>query len=107
MPLPLGLILLPLASQEAAAPFDAPVFVVQDVNAPILQRLFDFDGDGFLDAVGTKSNRHAVWHNDGQGGLAVVLDQTLGAVSDPPEHVEVGDFDGDGLDDFALGEGWL
>ncbi|MEM7310777.1 MAG: VCBS repeat-containing protein [Planctomycetota bacterium] len=103
----------PALAQEGAVPFDAPLVVNEDVEGAPFQRLFDFNADGWLDAVGTSirddgnSVKLMVWENDQKGRLVPVFEVTtipgFGHSGDEPLHLEVGDFDGDGDDDFAAG----
>ena len=114
LPLALFPAAVPPAAQESRVPFDAAQIVIEDDLAP-LRALFDFDGDGDLDALAfqRKSDatefRSRVWANDGTGTLSSVFDELLPALpgtgTDDALLGAAGDHDGDGRDDFALGMG--
>ncbi len=105
------------AAQESKALLQAPLAVLPVDSAPF-QRLGDFDGDGDLDAVGTRihqnggSNQVVVWRNDGGrmvqaffgsssvGGFGGTTTQGWRCYS-----VATGDLDNDGDDDFVVSGG--
>ena len=98
-------------AQETQAFFNTPV-VVLPMSSPPFQRLFDFDGDGFQDAVGHMMISDGsdavirVWHNDGSGELVQAFQDDGIPFSGPNSgaalSIDTGDFNGDGLDDFFL-----
>jgi hypothetical protein len=101
----------PLCAQESVLLFDAPQVQLPD-DSPPFQRLGDFDGDGRKDAVGSRVNSNGtqyevrVWRNN-QGVFAQRFTDlqalTLGTGS--RMSIAVGDFDGDGDQDFVAGCG--
>jgi hypothetical protein len=113
----LSLALLPTlapgaTSQESAAVFDAPVIVADHFQR--FEELLDLDGDGDQDVFGWWWNASASleeltmvgWLNDGNGRFVESWTQVLilpGSNDGGPQSAAVGDVDGDGRDDFALG----
>ncbi len=97
-------------AQESRAVLHAPLAVLP-VDSPPFQRLGDFDGDGDLDAVGSRIHQNrgntqlVVWEN--QGGAFTVRWSGMfprGNIRHPAPRsfaMEVGDFDGDGRTDFV------
>ena len=103
-----------LPAQESKALLHAPIVSIGTDSAPF-QKLGDFDGDGDLDAVGTRHHQNGyqselfVWRND-NGAFTQVLsapvNEGLGATfSSRSLAVEVADLDGNGLDDFVIAVG--
>lgn len=103
-----------LVAQQGGAVLHAPLAVLP-VDGPPFQALGDFDGDGDLDAVGTRihqnrsNNEIIVWENQG-GGFSPVWTAAfpLGPIGGPAPRsfaVAVADFDGNGRDDFVVGGG--
>ncbi|HED66753.1 MAG TPA: VCBS repeat-containing protein [Planctomycetes bacterium] len=99
------------AAQQELSVFNAPT-VVLDQNDPPFRRMLDFDGDGWIDAVGMKvANRNRqfvleVYANAGDGRLlpwasytSSVLSPTGGGV---PVLIEAADLNGDGRDGFVV-----
>ena len=102
-----------LLAQESRTVFDSPLVVLPD-DSPPFQALCDCDGDGDLDAVGTRIYGDGskfevrVWRNDKgafvprnfyAGTLKNGLGQTL--------SIATGDFNRDGRQDFAIAGGSL
>ena len=112
-----ALLTLELDAQQARLTHDAPQ-VMFGADHPPLQRLFDYDADGDLDAVGGRVGdiggspagfETAVWFNDGQGVYRPAMRASSNVV--PPgtfaDHmpIAVGDLNGDGRDDFVQAAG--
>ncbi len=109
-------LLTELAAQESAALLHAALAVLPVDSAPF-QRLADFDGDGDLDAIGTRvhgngsNNEIVIWRNDGgafttawSGSAPIYL------TPDPTNPIRTlalatGDFNQDGLADFVVAGG--
>ncbi|MFK7742102.1 MAG: FG-GAP repeat domain-containing protein [Planctomycetota bacterium] len=101
-------------AQESDAVLHAPLAVLPVDSAPF-QKLVDLDGDGDLDAVGTRAHQSGsgseiyVWRNDA-GAFSLVLLATLpegsgiaaGAQRPTRLPLAIADFDGNGLEDFAV-----
>lgn len=107
---PLALTAFGLA-QESAALFDAPVIQLPD-DSPPFQKLFDYDGDGDMDAVGTRNEVNgnecqvSVWRNDnGTFVLAYNEVRTMTGTWGLNMAITTGDFDNDGDEDFVVGSG--
>ncbi len=101
-------------AQESRAVLHAPLAVLP-VDGPPFQRLGDFDGDGDLDAVGSRihgsrtNTQIIVWENQG-GAFTAAWSGTFprGNIRSPSPRslaMEVGDFDGDGRMDFVAAGG--
>ena len=104
----------PLAAQEGKALLHAPLVVLPVDSAPF-QRLADVDGDGDLDAIGTRihenrgNNEIVVWRND-QGVFTVAWQSVfpLGGIVHPAPRtfaVATADWNLDGLTDFVVAGG--
>ncbi len=93
-------------AQQTKAVIDAPVVVGNTLIQ--ITHLLNLDGDGFQDAIGYWPDEQALltvsaWQNDGQGALNLVWSSQLDAPDEPLQTpAAVGDFNGDGLDDFAI-----
>ncbi|MCR9243497.1 MAG: VCBS repeat-containing protein [bacterium] len=104
----------PLAAQQSAATLHAPVAVLPVSSAPF-QRLGDFDGDGDLDAVGSRVHQArnqteiVVWENVG-GAFTPVWSGAhqlypIGGPAPRSFAIAVADFNADGRDDFVVAGG--
>ncbi len=64
--------------------------------------LGDFDGDGILDYASTQDGVNAlrIAYGDGNGGFTDAISVDLG-VNGSSKDIEIGDFNGDGIDDIA------
>lgn len=116
----LALLLAGATRQEEALPFDAPQ-VQLPLDSPPFQRLLDLDGDGDLDAVGTRPRRPssapellegfelALWENDGNGRFHEIRRERhvfpARWYTAPVLPLAVGDWSGDGLTDFVVAAG--
>lgn len=96
-------------AQQSAALFDAAVVVADHRSR--FEALIDFDDDGYEDALDwwwTGSGYDGVWvtgwMNDGTGRLVETWSFTIdfSFSSTPTSSATVGDYNGDGVDDFAL-----
>src|SRR6185295_17761766 len=101
----------PLSAQESVLLFDAPQVQLPD-DSPPFQRLGDFDGDGRMDAVGSRiistgyQYEVRVWGNvQGVFGQRFNEVNQLVAGVGSRMSIAVGDFDGDGDQDFVAGGG--
>lgn len=115
-PLLLTMALFPagLMAQQSAAILHAPL-VVTAVDGPPLQALGDFDGDGDLDAIGSRVHpaqnavEVVVWPNAGGAfGAPVAVPLPFQAVAGPAPRslaFAVADLDQDGRDDFVVRDG--
>tara|TARA_R110002073_G_scaffold36267_3_gene105604 strand:+ start:1858 stop:4518 length:2661 start_codon:yes stop_codon:yes gene_type:complete len=100
-----------LLAQESKAVLHAPMAVLPVDSAPF-QKLADFDGDGDLDAVGTRiygngnGNQIYVWRNDGgtftTTQIFAASEGTGPGVGANVFPIDVADFNGDGLMDFVV-----
>ncbi|MBM3977187.1 MAG: VCBS repeat-containing protein [Planctomycetes bacterium] len=100
-------------AQQSAVPFDVPQVQIGGYAVPF-QRLFDFDGDGDLDVVGTSLStsgsspihlKSEVYRNDGSGRFTSAWNDIQSAPGNALVYktpLAVGDFDGDGYDDFVF-----
>ncbi len=104
----------PVCAQEAKALLHAPLVVLPVDSAPF-QRLADVDGDGDLDAIGTRIHENrsntqiVIWRND-QGVFTVAWQgaYTLGGIQSPAPRsfaVATADWNGDGRTDFVVAGG--
>ena len=99
----------PLLAQQNDALFDAPVVQLPD-DSPPMQKLFDYDGDGDMDAVGVRVRSDGayaevrVWRND-QGRFVQAFNDNRWTGNGGISGVAVGDFDQDGDPDFVYGTG--
>jgi FG-GAP-like repeat len=112
---PLALLpIAPVSAQEARAVLHAPLAVLPIDSAPF-QRLADLDGDGDLDAIGSRIHENrsnteiVVWRND-QGGFTPVLVTpfTPGGIGSPAPRsfaIATADLNADGLSDFVVAGG--
>jgi len=100
-------------AQESKALLHAPMVSIGIDSAPF-QKLGDFDGDGDLDAVGTRHHQNGsqsqvfVWRNDNGAFTQVLVASTPGlgvTFGTRTLAVEVADLDGNGLDDFVVALG--
>lgn len=102
-------------AQQSAAVLHAPLVALPVDSAPF-QRLADFDGDGDLDAVGSRIHENrsnteiVVWRND-QGAFTPVWQSAFlpGGISAPAPRsfaIETADFDGDLRADFVVAGGF-
>lgn len=99
-----------LSAQQSAQFLDAPVLAVPGTQQR-MNALLDLNGDGWMDAVGTfwpKSDKVGAYGflNDGAGRLLPLFASEwlqYGNNENNPAPLAVGDFDGDGFDDFAVG----
>ncbi|TAH38481.1 MAG: VCBS repeat-containing protein [Planctomycetota bacterium] len=118
----LASMLAPMAAQEQRLTHDAPQ-VMFGADSPPMQRLFDYDADGDWDAVGGRVGdsggtpagfENRVWTNNG-AGVFLLHSSTNSNVVPPGTQADrmpiaVGDFSGDGRDDYAQAAGeelWL
>ena len=104
------LVLAPFApAQQESQFYNAPILVVpskyQRMNA-----LLDFNGDGWMDAVGSyspNSDKAGVYGflNDGRGSLDPLFkfEWPISDTKDLPFPIEAADLDDDGRDDFVAG----
>jgi hypothetical protein len=79
---------------------------VQVALNPLAVRVVDFDGDGRLDVAALswrEKGRFQILYGDGSGGLEAGT-AALDTVT-CPRDLEVGDFDGDEVPDFAFADG--
>jgi len=101
-------------AQGVNAQLHAPL-VVLPVDSPPFQKLADVDGDGDLDAIGTRIHENranteiVVWRND-QGSFTVAWQAAypLGGIAAPAPRsfaVATKDWNGDGLTDFVVAGG--
>ncbi|MFK7988571.1 MAG: FG-GAP-like repeat-containing protein [Sandaracinaceae bacterium] len=90
-----------LGSGSFSTPIIVPAtFTVGAANIDAV-RAGDFNGDSVLDLATTNNGRDTVSVMLGFGDMSFSAPQTF-AVGDQPRELVVRDFDGDGLDDFAV-----
>lgn len=102
-----------VAAQESETLFDAALAVLPVDSAPF-QRLGDFDGDGDLDAIGTRihgngsNNQIVIWRNDGGKFTSAWNGNASISYSGDPTNslrtlaLATADFDADGRTDFVV-----
>ena len=110
-----GWFAIPLSAQESSADFDAPVIVVGPYER--IDETLDLNGDAHQDAFGffwkdsgRDEYRVRGYRNPGDGSFQQIwqFDLPTGVTgSAPTERSAVGDFDNDGLDDFAISFYWF
>jgi FG-GAP-like repeat len=104
-----------VSAQNFAPPFEAACVVADSQTR--FEGVLDYDGDGRMDAVSvlfpsTTTLRVRGYLNDGAGQLVPDWDITYPGVNPitlagPKAVLATGDFNGDGLDDFALSLNYL
>ncbi|MBI5362638.1 MAG: VCBS repeat-containing protein, partial [Planctomycetes bacterium] len=110
------LLALPAPAQQRKGVFDAAMVIADKHH--VFHELGDFDGDGFVDAIGfwpevlastSQSGLLACWFNDGLGKLELGYDLPMlitgSALQTTYRAHGVGDFDQDGLSDFVYAAG--
>lgn len=92
----IGMVVGALPAQESKALFHVPVAVLP-VNTAPFQKLGDFDGDGDLDAVGSRV------YSSGATSEVIVWENVQGAFSEAyVENVAPGLYHGHGMPNFAM-----